>query len=121
MIIIILAVGIIWVLRVAIKGLLSVGAGQGDRPEKGKKSRYGICHFFGCLFQGLNPVTDSAEPILAWILGKLKKYFSILFWSPNWIWKHLWPDTPNGKTLLRVKACTVIFWIIFGCIAFLII
>ena len=108
--IIILVVAIVWVLRVAFKGLFSVGAGKGYKPGKDSKP-LGITHYFASIIEGRNPAKDETESVLGWSFGKIWKWGKKIFWLPNKIWCH-WIER---KWI--INTCTVIFWLIVLAIA----
>lgn len=95
---------VIFLLRISFLGQLSIGAGQGKKPEKDKKSPYGIVHFFNCIIQGLNPVTGEPSLLLLFLKKVIGKAVSFVFLAPNWIWGH-WIKRKWLQNL-----CTIVFW-----------
>ena len=101
--IIILALVVFWVIRVACKGLFSVGTGKAYKRGKDQKP-LGITHYLVSIIQGRNPAKDDTEPVLAWSFGKIWKAIVFIFWLPNKIWRH-WIER---KWLQNI--CTIVFW-----------
>lgn len=96
---------VFFLLRIAFLGQLSIGAGQGKKPEKDKKSPYSsIVHFLNCIIQGLNPVTGEPSLLLLFLKKVIGKAVSFVFWAPNWIWGH-WIERKWLQNL-----CTIVFW-----------
>ena len=95
---------VFFLLRLTFLGQLSIGAGQGKKPEKDKKSPYGIVHFFNCIIQGLNPVTGEPSLLLLFLKKLIFSVVSFVFCAPNWIWGH-WIKRKWLQNL-----CTIVFW-----------
>ncbi len=102
-------------LRAGFRGLFSVGAGNVPKPKKDEKGP-GFAHYFNCTLQGLNPATGTPKSFLSWFGSILLKIWKSIYVLPDFIFKSWWPNC-NGKTLLRVKVCRNIFWIIVALVA----
>ncbi len=106
------ALFIIFLIAIVVLGLIAAARGGlslvAGNVEKKSNS---FSHYFNCVLQRLNPVKGTPKLFLLWVGGGLFKIWKFIYVFPDLIFKNWWPDR-NGKTLLRVKVCRNIFWVI---------